>query len=103
MVNVLKLAVNGRKRWLPYEDTNIRNSQVKYKLIAKSLYQFRLISHSNDFLIPVPEKSSQKGLLLLSAAGGTAGSCLLNLFEVSNDLGSAFLDGFAVGTHHKAA
>lgn len=42
-------------------------------------------------------------LLLLSAAGGTAGSCLLNLFEVSNDLGSAFLNGFAVGTHNKAA
>lgn len=39
----------------------------------------------------------------MSAAGGTAGSCLLNFFEVSNDLGSAFLDGFAVGTHYKAA
>ena len=37
------------------------------------------------------------------AADGTADSCLLNLFEVSNDLGSAFLDGFAVGTHNKAA
>ena len=92
--------------------------QVRCDIFAKSLYQFSLFSHSDDFsgtgikkiieylmifLIPVPEKSSQKGLLLLSAAAGTAGSCLLNLFEVSNDLGSAFLDGFAVGTHNKAA
>ena len=35
----------------------------------------------------------------MSAADGTAGSCLLNLFEVSNDLGSAFLDGFGVAAN----
>ena len=30
------------------------------------------------------------------------GSCLLNLFEVSDDLGGAFLDRLAVGANHKA-
>ena len=53
--------------------------------------------------ISYPNNLVPSELLLLSAADGTAGSCLLNLFEVSNDLGSAFLDGFAVGTHNKAA
>ena len=57
----------------------------------------------NDFFIPVPEKSSQKGLLLLDAAGGSAGAGILDFLQVANDLGSAFLDGFAVGTHNKAA
>lgn len=53
--------------------------------------------------ISYPNNLVPSELLLLSAADGTAGSCLLNLFKVSNDLGSAFLDGFAVGTHNKAA
>ena len=92
--------------------------QVGCDVFAKSLYQFRLFSHSDDFsgtgikkiieylvifLIPVPEKSSQKGLLLLSAAGGAAGTGILDFLQVANDLGSAFLNGFAVGTHNKAA
>lgn len=42
-------------------------------------------------------------LLILGAAGGAAGAGFLDFLQVANDLGSAFLDGLAVGTHHKAA
>ena len=63
----------------------------------------KIIEYLVIFLIPVPEKSSQKGLLLLSAAGGAAGTGILDFLQVANDLGSAFLDGLAIGTHHKAA
>lgn len=44
-----------------------------------------------------------KMLLLLGAASGSAGACFFDFLQVANDLGSAFLDGLAVGTHHKAA
>jgi len=44
-----------------------------------------------------------KMLLLLGATGGAAGTGFLDFLQVANDLGSAFLDGLAVGTHHKAA
>ncbi len=44
-----------------------------------------------------------KMLLILGAAGGSAGASFLDFLQVANDLGSAFLDGLAVGTHHKAA
>ena len=37
----------------------------------------------------------------MSAEGGTAGSCLLNLLEVSDDLGGTLLNRLAVGAHHK--
>lgn len=82
MVNVLKLAVNGRKRWLPYEYTTVRK--------CRSDAIFLL----NRFI---------KMLLLLGSTGGAAGTGFLDFLQVANDLGCAFLDGLAVGTHHKAA
>ena len=42
-------------------------------------------------------------LLLLGSTGGAAGTGFLDFLQVANDLGSAFLNGLAVGTHHKAA
>lgn len=42
-------------------------------------------------------------LTLLHSTGGAAGAGFLDFLQVANDLGSAFLDGLAVGTHHKAA
>lgn len=42
-------------------------------------------------------------LALLGSAGGAAGTGILDFLQVANDLGSAFLDGLAIGTHHKAA
>ena len=40
---------------------------------------------------------------MLGSTGGTAGAGFFDFLQVTNDLGSAFLDGFAVGTHYKAA
>lgn len=42
-------------------------------------------------------------LALLGSTGSSAGACFFDFLQVADDLGSAFLDSLAVGTHHKAA
>ena len=39
-------------------------------------------------------------LALLGSTSGAAGTGFLDFIQVTNDLGSAFLDGLAVGTTH---
>lgn len=47
--------------------------------------------------------SYRNELTLPGSTGGAAGTGFLDFLQVANDLGSAFFDGLAVGTHHKAA
>ena len=75
--------------------------QVRCKFLAKSLYHYRallLVGYFRQGIFSYPNK-----LALLDSTGGSAGTGFLDFLQVANDLGSAFLDGLAVGTHHKAA